>query len=166
MSAPVRACIGLGGNLGQPEQAIARAFQALDGLPGTRLLAASSLYRSAAWGRTDQPDFINAAALVQTTLAAPALLQELLRIEAEAGRVRGPDSHWGPRLLDLDLLLYGGQVIELPGLRVPHPYLHQRAFALLPLAEIAADAPFPGHGSVAEALARIDGAGVQRLTGP
>jgi 2-amino-4-hydroxy-6-hydroxymethyldihydropteridine diphosphokinase len=166
MNLPVRACIGLGANLGQPEQAIAQAFQALDGLPQTRLLAASGLYRTAAWGRTGQPDFINAAAVLETRLAATTLLEGLLRIEAEAGRQRDADSRWGPRVLDLDLLLYGEQVIDLPTLKVPHPYLHQRAFALLPLAEIAADAPFPGRGRVADALVGLDRAGVQRLTAP
>jgi 2-amino-4-hydroxy-6-hydroxymethyldihydropteridine diphosphokinase len=163
MNRSVHACVGLGANLGQPEQAIRRAFQALAELPSTRLLARSALYRTPAWGRTDQPDFINAGALLDTGLAAPALLEALLAIEAAAGRVRGADSHWGPRVLDLDLLLYADQVIDLPGLQVPHPHLHERAFALLPLAEIAADAPFPGHGSVAAALARVDATGIQRV---
>ena len=94
-----------------------------------------------------------------TGLGPQALLKHLLKIERKAGRSRGGEAasmRWGPRVLDLDLLLYGGQVLDLPGLRVPHPYLHQRAFALVPLAEIASSEPFPGHGTVAEALRDLD----------
>ena len=164
-SGAVRACIGLGANLGQPERSLDQAARALAALPATRLLAMSRLYRTAAWGRRDQPDFINAAAVLETGLAPGALLEALLRIEREAGRERAGDLRWGPRVLDLDLLLYGGQVIEQPGLRVPHPHLHERAFALVPLAEIAAAEPFPGHGSVGQALGRIEVAGIERLDG-
>jgi 2-amino-4-hydroxy-6-hydroxymethyldihydropteridine diphosphokinase len=155
-AAPVHACIGLGANLGLPVQSLRRAAAALAALPDTRLLALSRFYRSPAWGRLDQPDFVNAAALLQTRLAPRALLEALLRIEREAGRERDPDSRWGPRVLDLDLLLYAGRAIDLPGLRVPHPHLHQRAFALVPLAEIAPAEPFPGHGTVADALRDLD----------
>ena len=165
MNAPVHACIGLGANLGHPQATLHAAAQALAALPDTRLLAVSRCYRTAAWGRTDQPDFVNAAALLQTRLAPQTLLAALLEIERRAGRERGPDSRWGPRLLDLDLLLYGGRMIDEPGLRVPHPHLHERAFALVPLAEIAAAEPFPGHGSVGEALRAIDPAGVELLDG-
>ena len=161
----VRACIGLGANLGQPALALRHAADALAALPETRLLALSRFYRTPAWGRVDQPDFINAAALVHTRLAPEVLLESLLRIEREAGRERGPESRWGPRVLDLDLLLYGGQVIDRPGLRVPHPHLHERAFALVPLAEVAAAEPFPGHGTVGEALRAIDGTGVEPVQG-
>ena len=163
---PVHACIGLGANLGQPVESLRRAATALAELPGTRLLALSRFYRTSAWGRLDQPDFINAAALLQTRLDPRALLDGLLRIEREAGRERAPDSRWGPRVLDLDLLLYAGRVIDQAGLQVPHPHLHERAFALVPLAEIAAAEPFPGHGSVADALRGVDGGGVERLLEP
>jgi len=164
MSTPVQACIGRGATRGDAAAAVRAAFPALAALPGTRLLARSRLYRTPAWGRTDQPDFINAAAVLETTLPAPELLAGLLEIERRAGRVRGgEDSRWGPRMLDLDLLLYGDQELDLPGLEVPHPYLHQRAFVLVPLAEIAAEAPVPGHGTVAEALRRVDAAGVEVL---
>ena len=129
MSAPVRAAIGLGGNLGDASATLRDAFEALDRLPGTRLLRASPLYRTPAWGNTDQPDFVNAAVLVETTLAARALL---------------------------DVLLYGDAAIDEPGLRVPHPHLHERAFALLPLADIAPEWVVPGHGSVATLLAAVD----------
>jgi len=121
-------------------------------LPQTRLLAASRLYRTPAWGNEAQPDFINAAVALETDLPAPVLLEQLLATEQQFGRVRQEGQQWGPRTLDLDLLLYGEQVIDLPQLQVPHPYLHQRAFALLPLAEVAADACIPGHGTVRDAL--------------
>lgn len=159
---PVRAGIGLGANLGDPVAAVRHAIRALGELPDSRLLAASRLYRTTAWGRTDQPDYINAAALLETHLEPQALLAQLLDIERSAGRQRD-GLRWGPRVLDLDLLLYGEQLIDQPGLRVPHPHLHERAFALVPLAEIAADAPFPGHGRVGEALRGIDAVGVEAI---
>lgn len=156
MSAPVRAAIGLGGNLGDPAATLRDAFQALDQLPGTRLVRASRLFRTPAWGNTDQPDFVNAAALVETTLPARALLDALLDLERRFGRRREVGAQWGPRTLDLDVLLYGDAVIDEPGLRVPHPHLHERAFALLPLARIAPDMDVPGRGSVAALLAAVD----------
>ncbi len=166
MTAKVRACVGLGANLGDAAAAVRGAFPALDALPDTRLLAASRLYRTRAWGRTDQPDFINAAAVLETTLPALTLLQALLAIERGAGRMRGGGAgRWGPRVLDLDLLLYGAEAIDAPGLQVPHPYLRMRAFVLVPLAEVAPDAPIPGHGTVAAALQAVDAAGVE-LLGP
>ncbi|KAA8918931.1 2-amino-4-hydroxy-6-hydroxymethyldihydropteridine diphosphokinase [Xanthomonas sontii] len=158
--APVQACIGLGGNLGDAAATLRAALTALDTLPQTRLLRASQLYRSPAWGREDQPDFINAAALVSTTLPALDLLQALLDLEHRHGRQRLPGERWGPRTLDLDLLLYAEAVIDLPGLQVPHPFLHQRAFVLLPLAEIAADAVIPGHGTVRDVRGRIETGGI------
>lgn len=156
MSPPVRAAIGLGGNLGDAAATLHEAFQALDQLPGTRLLRASPLYRTPAWGNTDQPDFVNAAALVETTLPARALLDALLELERRFGRRREASAQWGPRILDLDVLLYGDAVIDEPGLRVPHPHLHERAFALLPLARIAPQMDVPGRGSVATLLAAVD----------
>ena len=162
---PVHACIGLGANLGQPVEGLRRAIAALAGLPDTGLLAVSRFYRTRAWGRQDQPDFVNAAALLQTRLEPQALLDALLRIERQAGRERDEGARWGPRVLDLDLLLYAGARIDLPGLRVPHPHLHERAFALVPLAEIAAAEPFPGHGSVGQALRQVDVQGVEVLDG-
>ncbi|WP_369938911.1 2-amino-4-hydroxy-6-hydroxymethyldihydropteridine diphosphokinase [Xanthomonas medicagonis] len=158
--APVQACIGLGGNLGEAAATLRAAIAALDTLPHTRLLRASQLYRSPAWGNQAQPDFINAAALVATTLAPLDLLQALLALEARHGRQRTPGERWGPRTLDLDLLLYADAVIDLPGLQVPHPHLHERAFALLPLAEIAAEATIPGHGTVRDIRDRIETDGI------
>lgn len=165
MSLATNACIGVGANLGHPREAVRAAIRALGELPDSRLLAWSRLYRTPAWGRIDQPDFVNAAALLETRLDPQELLEHLLGIERKAGRRRGETAatRWGPRVLDLDLLLYGERSVNEPGLRVPHPYLHERAFALVPLAEIAPDAPFPGHGSVGEALRRIDVAGVEAI---
>ena len=160
----VRAYIGLGGNLGDVSEAIEHAFDALDALPWTRLLHRSRLYRTPAWGMTTQPDFINAAAELSTTLTPDALLADLLRIERAAGRDRETRSErWGPRALDLDLLLYGDAIIAHPGLCVPHPHLHERAFVLVPLAEIAPDAFVPGRGRVDALLAMVDAQGIQAL---
>ena len=156
---PVVAAIGLGGNLGDVAVTLRAAFDALDDLPRTRLLRASRLYRTPAWGHVTQPDFINAAALLETRLRAPVLLDALLEIERTFGRDRERGERWGPRTLDLDLLLYGDAVIDAPGLRVPHPHLHERAFALLPLVEIAPEAMIPGQGRAAELLCGIDAGG-------
>jgi len=157
----IQACIGLGGNLGDVASTIELALAALGALPDTRVLRRSRLYRTPAWGMTAQPDFINSAAVLSTKLSADVLLAELLRIEREAGRNRGVDQQrWGPRSLDLDLLLYGDAVIAHPGLRVPHPHLHERAFVLVPLAEIAPDAHVPGSGRVDALLAAVDARGI------
>ena len=159
------ACIGLGANLGDAAQTLRDAFQALAALPRTTLQARSRLYSTPAWGNEDQPAFVNAAAVIDTALSGPELLDALLAIERGFGRVRSPGVHWGPRTLDLDLLLYGEAVIDLPQLQVPHPYLHQRAFALLPLAEIAADAVIPGHGRVRDAVMRVEASGIAPIGG-
>jgi len=159
------ACIGLGANLGDAAQTLREAFQALAALPQTTLQACSQLYSTPAWGNEDQPAFVNAAAVLDTTLPAPALLEALLEIERRLGRVRDPAVHWGPRALDLDVLLYGEDVIDLPQLQVPHPYLHARAFALLPLAEIAPEAVIPGHGRVRDAVVRVEACGIASIGG-
>ena len=150
-TAPTRAFIGLGANLGDPEAQVRRAFAALAELPRTRLLAASSLYRSAPVGVVAQLDFINAVAEIETALAARALLDALLAEEGRFGRTR--EFPKAPRTLDLDLLLYGDRVIAEPGLVVPHPRMHERAFVLAPLAEIAPDIAIPGKGRAAALLA-------------
>jgi len=134
-------------------------------LPDTRVLQASRLYRTPAWGKTDQPAFVNAAAVLDTTLDARALLDAMLGIERDFGRDRATDGsdRWGARTLDLDLLLYGDAVIDEPGLRVPHPHLHQRAFALVPLVEIAPDIVIPGHGRASEIVAAMVTGDIQAL---
>jgi len=157
----VRAFIGLGANLGEPEAQVRRAIAALGTFPRSRLLAASSLYRSAPVGVGEQPDFINAVAEVETALGARALLEELLTAEARFGRERPTPG--APRTLDLDLLLYGDQVIAAPGLVVPHPRMHERAFVLMPLAEIAPDVSIPRKGSVKALLAACLGQKIQKI---
>lgn len=163
MSAAVTACIGLGANLGDAAATLRAAFDAIAGLAGTRLVAASPLYVTPAWGLEDQPDFVNAAARVETALAPGALLEALLEIERRFGRDRSREQRWGPRTLDLDLLLYGDAVIDLPGLQVPHPRLHERAFALVPLADVAPELHIAGHGPVQEAAFRIERGAIAAL---
>ena len=161
----MRACIGLGANLGDAVAAVQGALRALDALPHTRVLQASRLYRTPAWGKTDQPAFVNAAAVLETRLDARALLDAMLGIERDFGRDRATDGsdRWGARILDLDLLLYGDAVIDEPGLRVPHPHLHQRAFALVPLVESAPDIVIPGHGRASEIVAAMVTGDIQAL---
>lgn len=134
MSAPVTAHVALGANLGDARATVSDAIVALDRLPRTRLLRASSLYRSAPW-EASGPDFINAVAAVETALDAHELLRALQALELQAGRERPYRN--APRTLDLDILLYGSALIDTPDLVVPHPRLRERAFVLLPLAEIA-----------------------------
>lgn len=160
----VHAFLGLGANLGDAESQVRRAIAALGSLPHTRLLAASSLYRSAPVGVGTQPDFINAVAEVETALGARELLDELLTAEARFGRER--PSPGAPRTLDLDLLLYGDQVIAEPGLAVPHPRMHERAFVLVPLAEIAPEVVIPGKGTVRTLLAACRGQRIQKVGKP
>jgi len=160
LSVATTAYIGLGGNLGDPEATLRSAIDALDHLPQTRRVSASRLYRTPAWGRLDQPAFVNAAAAVATDLAPEALLDALLALERRYGRERIEGERWGPRTLDLDVLLFADQVIDTPRLQVPHPHLHERAFALLPLAEIAAELRIPGHGTVQAELAKLDTGGL------
>lgn len=161
----VRAFVGLGGNLGDVPQAIRSAAAALAALPETEGMRLSSLYRTPAWGRTDQPDFVNAVALLDTSLAPMDLLDALLDIERRSGRTRSEDAgdQWGPRTLDLDLLLYGDAVIALPGLTVPHPRMHQRAFVLVPLLELEADVAIPSIGAAVDVLASVDRSGIEAL---
>jgi 2-amino-4-hydroxy-6-hydroxymethyldihydropteridine diphosphokinase len=157
---PVRAWVGLGANLGEPQAALAAAFRALAALPGTALAARSSLYRSAPVD-AGGPDYLNAVAALDTTLSAPELLQGLQRIEAAQGRER--PFHHAPRTLDLDLLLYGAQVLDSPTLTLPHPRLHRRAFVLAPLLELAPALQHPLLGALQPWLARAADQRVQRL---
>ncbi len=162
MKEPKRAFIGLGGNLGDPVATLREAIRELDGLPSSRVVRASHLYRSPAWGVRDQADFINAVAMLETDLDARGLLDAMLQIERSHGRDRDAESRWGPRTLDLDLLLYGEAVIDDPGLCVPHPHLHERAFALLPIVELAPETVVPGHGIARDLLALVDSSGLER----
>lgn len=151
------AYVALGSNLGDPEGQVERGFTGLAALPGTRLAARSRLYRTLPWGIPDQPAFVNAAAALETALSPRELLAALLAIESRAGRLRGVRN--GPRTLDLDLLSYGDCTLDEEGLTIPHPRLHQRAFVLLPLADIAPDLEIRGRGRVRELLARVDTTG-------
>lgn len=157
------AAVGLGANLGDAVATIRAAIDALARLPDTHLLQASRLYRTPAWGVIAQPDFINAVAVLDTGLPARALLDALLDIERAGGRVRIDGERWGPRTLDLDVLLYGDSIIEEPGLRVPHPYLHERAFALLPLLDAWPDAVIPGIGPARDCEAAMAADGIEPL---
>ncbi len=165
MTAPVVAFVGLGGNLGEVAATLRAATEALARLPATRLLRASRLYRTPAWGLEQQPDFINGVVALETRLDPRELLDALLRIEREFGREREGGPRWGPRSLDLDLLLHGEAVVEQAGLRLPHPHLHERAFALVPLLEIAADILIPGQGSARDALSRLDSSAIEAIEG-
>ncbi|HET9835534.1 MAG TPA: 2-amino-4-hydroxy-6-hydroxymethyldihydropteridine diphosphokinase [Rhodanobacteraceae bacterium] len=156
------AFVALGSNLDDPRAQVLRGFESLSRLPETKLLARSRLYRSAPWGVVEQPEFVNAVAEMETSLAPRALLEALLGIERAAGRDRS-GAHWGPRVLDLDLLLYDDIVLDEPGLSLPHPHLHERIFVLLPLADLVPDFEVPGRGRVRELLARVDAAGCTLL---
>jgi len=145
------AYIGLGSNLDNPRAQVIQAIKTLQAQPDLRCLLVSSLYRSQPMGPHDQPDYVNAVMAVETRLAALALLDTLQSIEHQQGRVRGVE-RWGPRTLDLDLLLYAEQVIDLPRLKIPHPGLHERSFVLYPLFEIAPSLLIPGHGALSKLL--------------
>jgi len=156
-----KAIVGVGANLGDAIAQVRAGLAAVGALPGTRLVATSSLYRTAPVGYANQPDFMNAAALVETSLPPRALLSELQAIEARFGRSRSFKD--APRSLDLDLLLYDDLAIDEPGLVVPHPRLHERAFALAPVVELDPERVIPGRGPAREWLARCADQRVERL---
>jgi 2-amino-4-hydroxy-6-hydroxymethyldihydropteridine diphosphokinase len=158
------AYVALGANLADPVVQIRGALEALAELPSSRLLRASSLYRTAPVGIHGQADFINAVAAVETTLAPEALLAALFEVEKRFGRRR--DFHRAPRTLDLDLLLYDDEVISTPSLQLPHPRMHLRAFVLVPLTEIAPDCRIPGRGKAAAWLPAVSSQRIARLAGP
>ena len=147
------AYIGVGANLGDREAGIFTALRALDALPTIKVVQASSLYETAPVGVTDQPLFLNGVAAVRTSLAPRGLLDVLLDIENKMGRVR--TLRWGPRVIDLDLLLYGDVRVAEPGLDVPHPRLRERGFVLVPLAEIAPTLRLPGDAKTVGELAEL-----------
>jgi len=156
-----RAYIALGANLGNPVATINDAIDVLVALRGSLFVAVSSLYRTAPVGLRRQPDFINAVVAVKTRLEPRELLEELFAIEAHFGRERTVRN--APRTLDLDLLLHGETVLHDAALTLPHPRMHERAFVLAPLAEIAPELMIPGHGSVAALLARCADQRIHRL---
>lgn len=157
----MRAYIGLGSNLANPRQQVAQALLALAAIPQTQLLASSPLYRSAPIGPGVQPDYVNAVALLETALSPLALLDALQAIEQDHQRVR--IEHWGPRTLDLDILLLDELSIESERLKVPHPYLRQRNFVLYPLADISPELHLPDGTSLQQLMAQCPRAGLSPL---
>ena len=156
-----RAYVALGANLDDPQAKVRAALDALTHLPQSKVLARSSLYRTAPVGLAGQPDFVNAVAELETELPADDLLEALFAIERYFGRVRMAKN--GPRTLDLDLLLYDALTVDTPHLHLPHPRLHLRAFVIVPLAEIATDCALPGRGTVAAWLPAVANQGITRL---
>ena len=148
-----RAYVGLGANLGNRRGTLQQAVSLLAAVDGVDVLAVSELRETDPVGVVDQPRFLNGAAALETTLSARELLDTLLAIERSLGRERV--ERWGPRTVDLDLLLYGTEIVDDPGLRVPHPRLHERRFALEPLAELDPELVIPGRGGVSEVLAAL-----------
>lgn len=155
------AYVGLGANLGEPRRQVEAALGELGAIPRTRLLRSSSLYRSSPMGYANQPDFVNAVAELETGLDAPGLLAELQAIEARHGRSRSFAN--APRTLDLDLLLFGSEAFSENDLTVPHPRMHERAFVLEPLLEIAPEARIPGRGPARDFLRSCAGQHVERM---
>ena len=155
------AYVALGANQAEPLAQVRAALKALTRLPASRLLRASSLYRTAPVGIRGQPDFINAVARFETTLAPHAMLAALFDVEAQFGRRR--DFHHAPRTLDLDLLLYESQIIDTPHLQLPHPRMHLRAFVIAPLLEIAPDCCIPGRGRAAAWLPALSMQLIEKL---
>ncbi len=148
------AYVGLGANLGERDGTLRRAVELLGQADGVAVLAVSELRETEPVGVVDQPPFLNGAVAVETTRTPRELLDLLLEIERSLGRVR--EERWGPRAVDLDVLLYGAQEVDEPGLRVPHAHLHERRFALEPLAELDPDLEIPGRGRVSDVLAALD----------
>ena len=159
----VSAWVALGSNENDPETQVRRAFDALARLPETRLHSQSALFRTQPMGPPDQPDYINAVAGLLTRLEARELLTRMQGLEEAVGRVRDRETRWGPRPLDLDLLTYGLQRIDEPGLRVPHPGIRERNFVLLPLLSVAPALEIPGLGPVHRLAAAVDHEGVVKL---
>lgn len=161
----IRVYLGLGANLDAPLQQLQQAVTALTQLPQSQLTAVSSFYGSKPMGPQDQPDYVNAVAALDTSLTAAALLDELQRIELEQGRQR-KDERWGPRTLDLDILLYGEEILATPRLTVPHYGLHQREFVVYPLLELAPLLHIPGLGALAEIALQVPRNGLTVLAAP
>jgi 2-amino-4-hydroxy-6-hydroxymethyldihydropteridine diphosphokinase len=159
----IRAYVGLGSNLGEPREQVERALRELARLPRTRLARRSSLYRSDPLGYAGQPPYVNAVAEIETDLGARELLGELQALEARHARTRSFAN--APRTLDLDLLLYGEEILDSPDLVLPHPRMHERGFVLEPLLELDPAIAIPGIGPAAARLAACAGQGVERIAG-
>jgi 2-amino-4-hydroxy-6-hydroxymethyldihydropteridine diphosphokinase len=151
-----RAYVGVGANLGDRERTIREALAALEARPGIAVVGVSTLRETDPVGYVDQPRFLNGAVALETELPPRELLDALLDVERELGRVRGEGPRFGPRPIDLDLLLHGDAVVDEPGLVVPHPRLHERRFALEPLADLDPALVVPGRGAVEDLIARLE----------
>jgi 2-amino-4-hydroxy-6-hydroxymethyldihydropteridine diphosphokinase len=158
----VDALLGLGGNMGDVQSTLDQAVAVMCDGHDVRLVARSSDYRTAPWGVTDQPPFINMALVIETMLMPRALLDRALRVEAMFGRDRVREQRWGPRSLDIDIIAFDGIEMNEQGLILPHPRLFERAFVLAPLAEIAPDRKIKGI-AIKEALAKLDVTGIEKL---
>lgn len=158
-----RAWLGLGGNVGDVAAAFASALRRLGGSEGLRVLRVSRCYRTPAWGLTAQADFLNAVAEIETSLAPPDLLAVLQAVERAHGRDRANETRWGPRTLDLDLLAIDGVTLDTPALQLPHPRLAERAFVLVPWAEIAPGLELPGLGRIAALRDALDRSGIEAI---
>ncbi|WP_370600062.1 2-amino-4-hydroxy-6-hydroxymethyldihydropteridine diphosphokinase [Pseudomonas nitroreducens] len=158
-----RVYLGLGSNLAEPRQQLEAALKALQQLPTTRLAGVSPLYASDPLGPPEQPRYVNAVAALDTELEPLALLDALQAIELEQGRVR-KDERWGPRTLDLDILLFGDRLIDEPRLCVPHYHMHARAFVLYPLADLAPNLQLPNGKTLPDLLAACPFSGLERLS--
>lgn len=154
------AVLGLGANLGDRRENLAAALDRLSEHALIRVEAVSALYETPAWGKTDQPAFLNAAVRIETGFQPRALLEAILEVERRLGRERG--ERWGPRPIDIDILLFGAAAVDEPGLQIPHPRLHERAFALAPLLDVLPEAEIAGRPA-AEWLAETDPSGMARL---
>jgi 2-amino-4-hydroxy-6-hydroxymethyldihydropteridine diphosphokinase len=159
----VPACIGIGSNLDDPVGQVQQALRALQTIDETRLIAASSLYRNPPMGPVDQPDYVNAAAMLLTVLAPRDLLARLQELECRQGRVRKSHDRWGPRRLDLDILTYGNRTIAEPSLQIPHPGISERNFVLFPLFEIAPQLHIPGLGLVRSLVLEVDTSNLEKI---
>ena len=152
----MRAYVGVGANLGDRERTIRRAIEMLAAQPGIELAGVSPLRETEPWGPVEQPRYLNGAVALDTELGPRDLLAVLLEVEQDLGRDRSAEVRFGPRTLDLDLLVHGDLVRDEPGLTLPHPRLHERRFALEPLADLDPELVVPGRGTVGELLASLD----------
>ena len=158
----VRVYIGLGSNLEDPVAQVLEAVEELEMIPDSILVSRSSLYRGKPMGPADQPDYVNAVVAMDTLLSPANFLQELIRIEDLQGRTRDGEK-WGPRIIDLDLLMYGKQKINKPDLTVPHPGMHERDFVIIPLSELAGDVNVPGQGRLTALINKCENHSLRKL---
>jgi 2-amino-4-hydroxy-6-hydroxymethyldihydropteridine diphosphokinase len=159
----IPAYVAVGSNLGDPEARVEEAFDRMSRIRDTRLVMRSLLYRTRPMGPQDQPEFVNAAAGLLTSLGPRELLNELQAIQQAMGR-EPPPVRWGPRIIDLDLLVHGSTTCDEPGLKLPHPGIHERNFVLYPLAAFAPELHIPGRGRVADLAGKVGAAGLEQLS--